>query len=216
MHGAHPGAAIGAVARKHNRHHAQALCLGQRLQQEIHRQTRARFRGWQQLQRAIGNGDARARRDHMQVIGPQRHAIGDFHHRKWRRFGQQIGQQRRVRRIKVLHQCISDAAARWQPGDQAAHRVQRTSGTANGNHHQLRRMGNSRHWRHDGRGAVSGQNIMPPAGSDIRQVPAYHRPGPIARVEWDGGHTAWLKVWPCLSRYRWPGRPRVAACLPFS
>ncbi len=110
-----PGAAVGAGPRKHDANRAGGKFLGQRMQQEIERQPRAvtllRLR---QPQGAGLDREIRPRRNDIEMLALDLHAVrrlADFHRRM---AGQQLDQHAFMGRIEVLDQNEGEAGAGGQ------------------------------------------------------------------------------------------------------
>ena len=115
LHRFQPGAAVGAGSRKDDANRARGKFLRQRMQQEIERQPRAVTRlRLRKPQGAVLDREIGPRRNDVEMLALDRHAVGGLADLHRRVAGKQIHQHAFMGRIEVLDQNEGEAGVRRQ------------------------------------------------------------------------------------------------------
>jgi len=104
--------AVRAHARQNDASGVGLLVQRQRTQKKINRQLQAaRRHRLEQMQDAVQQGQLKAGRRHVHMVGLHRRAVAHLHHRQHAHALQQAGQQTFLDRVHVLHHHIGQPAA---------------------------------------------------------------------------------------------------------
>jgi len=149
LDGAHAERTVGTGARQNDANRATLVRCGQRFEKEVDRHQAVSAHGLGRFELAVRDAQQRSRRDHVHVVGLDRHGIRDSAHRQACRLLQKMGQVRLVLRRQVDDDDVRDASVERSVLEELGQRYKPARGSAEADDHDVVRSlaGLRREWR---------------------------------------------------------------------